>query len=490
MGTLSLNLPLPVLNGAGAGVDCSTLGAPRTITCQGELAGAVIAIEVSTDAGVSYTPLYAFNGPTEVVIPVAAQYMRTNVSGRGSKPWLTFAVNVDVGAPDSGSTFGQLAMPVGNGGGAALDISAFENFNTFVCTGEFPGASVAIQISEEAVPGADDWSTIGAFYGRGGVLNRVVSAHWARAFVAGRGDTFTAVLGVGTTDLGGGGGGGGSGVDLENAGVPLAGGPFSTLDLIGITASDSGGGVAQLVNNASVVTWKVGDTWATAYAQLQAITGPKICLVEYDPTGDRAMTARAGDPTDLNEVIFLGTSCATRQDGEGVTIAVEDGFRLAATTAPTGLERCSLQSQWITWDFTALTTPAFTTGVNQRVVYTQLGGQLKPSNTASVFAGTVAVALTNVVMAVGANFVTTDLDTCVIEAQGRTSFYGWTSTAGNQIAIFTDASCQWFPSQFVAAGFVIAGNVEVFNFAPNATGASLYAISVDGGGNVVATLVP
>lgn len=209
MGTLSLNLPLPVNNGAGAGVDCSTLGAPRTITCQGELAGAVVAIEVSTDAGVSYTPLHAFNGPTEIVIPVAAQYMRTNVSGRGSKPWLTFSVNVDVGAPDSGSTFGALAMPVLNGGGAALDVSAFENFCSFVCTGVFAGCSIAIQISEEAVPGASDWSTVAAFYGKGGVVNRVVSAHWMRAFVTGRvsGDPFTAVLGVGNTDLGGGGGG-------------------------------------------------------------------------------------------------------------------------------------------------------------------------------------------------------------------------------------------------------------------------------------------
>ena len=43
-----------------------------------------------------------------------------------------------------------------------------------------------------------------------------------------------------------GGGGGGSGVDLENGGVPLAGGPFGTLNLIGATATDAGGGTADV----------------------------------------------------------------------------------------------------------------------------------------------------------------------------------------------------------------------------------------------------
>ena len=33
--TLSLNLPLPVANGAGTAVDVSTLGAPLTLTCVG-----------------------------------------------------------------------------------------------------------------------------------------------------------------------------------------------------------------------------------------------------------------------------------------------------------------------------------------------------------------------------------------------------------------------------------------------------------------------
>lgn len=42
------------------------------------------------------------------------------------------------------------------------------------------------------------------------------------------------------------GGGGGGGVELENGGVPLAGGPFYTLNLVGITAVNNGGGEATL----------------------------------------------------------------------------------------------------------------------------------------------------------------------------------------------------------------------------------------------------
>jgi len=43
-------------------------------------------------------------------------------------------------------------------------------------------------------------------------------------------------------------GGGGGGVQLENASTPLAGGPFTTLNLVGTTAVNSGGSVATLTS--------------------------------------------------------------------------------------------------------------------------------------------------------------------------------------------------------------------------------------------------
>lgn len=44
---------------------------------------------------------------------------------------------------------------------------------------------------------------------------------------------------------------GGAGVELENGGVPLAGGPFDTLNLIGATATDVGGGTADVTVSGS-----------------------------------------------------------------------------------------------------------------------------------------------------------------------------------------------------------------------------------------------
>lgn len=488
MGTLSFNLPLPVLNGAGAAVDCSTIGAPRTITCIGELAGAVIGIEISDDGGVTYGPLYAFNGKAgEVVIPVVAQWMRATVSGRGSKPWLTFSVNVDVGGPDSGSTFAGLPMPVLNGAGAAVDVSAMEPFTTMLCTGAFAGCSVAIQISEDNI----DYASVVAFGGTGGLKSQMINASWMRTFVSGReaGQPFSAAASVGSATLGG---GVLDGVLVEDEGNPVV--TTKTLNFVGagVTATDVAGVGTITIPGAGASTvfqWLVGVTWATIYAAMAAVPGPKILLVQYDPAGPRVMTAGAG-AYDLNEVLFFGTSSVSQQNGEGTTIAVDDGVTFADAPVTGGTNRCSVQSQWLSWDFTALTGPAYTAAAGDRATWTQLGGQFAGSGAAVVFDGTLAMSLTNVQVTSG-QVMTTSLSTSVIEAQANSSFFGssWITTAGNSIAIFTDASCNWSLAQFVAGGWVEAGAVVVNNFALG-TANQLYAISVDGGGAVIATLAP
>lgn len=239
----------------------------------------------------------------------------------------------------------------------------------------------------------------------------------------------------------------------------------------------------------AVVVWRVGETWDVAYARLAAVAGPKICLVEPDPTtSQRAMTNRGGAPTDLNQVLFMGTSSVTKQS-EGTTIVVADGTKFADTLASPGGLRCSVQSQWLSWDFSALTSPAYTSS-GSRATWTQLGGQLKGSTTDTVFDGTLAVSLTNVEFSSGV-INRTSLDTSTIEAQAGSSFFGdsWVTTAGNQIAILTDASCEWSLSLFVAGGWVMTGNVTVINFALG-TANQLYSLSVNAGGLVVATLAP
>lgn len=82
MTIVALNLPLPVLNGPGAAVDVSTVGGPLTFTCVGSFPGSTIAIEISNNGGLTYSPLYVFQAQAETVQAVAAEFVRCNVSGR------------------------------------------------------------------------------------------------------------------------------------------------------------------------------------------------------------------------------------------------------------------------------------------------------------------------------------------------------------------------------------------------------------------------
>lgn len=202
MAIMTLNLPLPVLNGPGAAVDVSAFGGPLTFECVGSFPGATIGIEVSTNGGVTFSPLFMFQGQNTRVVPVAAQWVRAVVAGR--KTTVPFAVTIDVAGPGGTSEFAALPMPALNGAGLAVDTSGFARFVTAVCTGAFGGAVVSLQISENNI----DWDTIAQFAGTGGVFSQAVSALWMRAFVSGRRATvpFGADLSAGATDIGGGGG--------------------------------------------------------------------------------------------------------------------------------------------------------------------------------------------------------------------------------------------------------------------------------------------
>ncbi len=240
MGNLFFNLPLPAGNGPGAAVDVSSLGAPRTIECVGSFVGATIAIEASSDGGATFSPLTSFqNKGGEQVLPAVVQFVRTLVSGR--KLTVPFSANVDIAANDGGSLFAVLPLPVQNGAGVAVDLSAFGNLTTVNVTGAFAGASVAVEISEDNLA----WAPLVAFGGQGGIKTKDVTAAWARANVSGRKTAvpFGAVVAIGAADIVT---QSASTIVVADEGVPL--GSFTELDFVGagVTATNAGGGIAQI----------------------------------------------------------------------------------------------------------------------------------------------------------------------------------------------------------------------------------------------------
>jgi hypothetical protein len=231
MANVFANLPLPAGNGAGAAVDVSTMGRSRTIVVSGAFSGALITVEASVDGGVTFAPVASFQGGRrELTIDVAAEFMRTLVSGRSNA--VPFSANVDVSSNDDGGLFLAIPLPAGNGNGAAVDASALGTFNTFIVGGTFAGARILVEVSEDGV----GWAPLISFAAQGNIANRIVTAAWYRANVSGRSGPvpFTATLAVGAVNdvSGGGGGGGGAGVSncliYQPGGAGVGPGTFSS----------------------------------------------------------------------------------------------------------------------------------------------------------------------------------------------------------------------------------------------------------------------
>jgi hypothetical protein len=204
---LYANLPMPAGNGPGAAVDTSQMGRTKSVMVAGSFAGATVTIEISTDGGVGWAPLYSFQDVDvgKRTFYVACNRMRVNVSGRVLP--VPFSANADVGAFDNPPGFVNLPMPVLNGPGAAVDVSAFGRFMTIIASGEFPGAGITIEASEDGT----GYIPLTTYFGRAGLFTDEIVAQFLRVNVSGRNDVrpFTATVdaGLGDFDTGAGGGG-------------------------------------------------------------------------------------------------------------------------------------------------------------------------------------------------------------------------------------------------------------------------------------------
>jgi hypothetical protein len=267
------NLSLPALNGAGAAVDTSLMGIPKTIEVVGSFRGTSIAVEVSEDGGSTFAPITVFqNNGGKVVLDVVADFMRVNVQGR--KTSRAFSANCDVGAPAATPAFVSIPMPAANGAGAAVDISTLGDFVTIVVGGSFKGAVVSFEISEDGV----DYAPLFSFAGQGGTKSALITASYIRSNVTGRKDVvaFSATADLGAVASGGGGSGG---IDIDDDGVPLAGGPFDEIDFTGggVVAADAGGGKATVTITGRVMA--LPEQWSQTLVPTNQTSVPLSQLV-------------------------------------------------------------------------------------------------------------------------------------------------------------------------------------------------------------------
>jgi hypothetical protein len=237
----------------------------------------------------------------------------------------------------------------------------------------------------------------------------------------------------------------------------------------------------------SLFVWQVGVPWATIYAQMLLVPGPKICLVEWTAAGF-VMTAGTG-PTNLNDIYFWGIDDSGLN--ANVFISVSDGFTLATKTQFGG-NVAHLQSKDIRWTFNCATTPIATfTSSSDYVVINIDGGRLASGQ--RMINGDVKLRAFNGATIQGSAPVlirvfSSGTSSCELYSAAQLSGFVFTDDGtGKSLTVRLDAGCKYNGSLANMFGTSVPTMV-INNYTQNAAKAE-YRITVDGGGNLIATAV-
>ena len=318
-----VNIPVPAANGSGPAVDVSAFGASKTVSVAGPF-DAAVTIEYSNEAvPTSWAPLVTFNNPDGNTYDFVAHWMRATVRGYKSG-----TPQCDVGGPDHGASFASLPVTVGNGAGAAVDVSGLGTFKTVTVGGAYRG-NVQIEISEDGITA---WSQIGLGFPTPGGQSQAVTAHWMRAVRSG---VPLIDPGLPIVDVGGAQGADDNTIDVEDEGVNL--GAFSVLNFVGggVTATDAGGGVAQISVPAppvpAIIVEDEGIALPGVFTTLN-FTGGGIAATD---SGGGIAQINVPTPTVVveDEGVALGSFVAFNFVGGGVT-ASDAGGGLAQISIP------------------------------------------------------------------------------------------------------------------------------------------------------------
>ncbi len=148
-----VSLPVPAVDGVGAWVDTSLLAPGKVLSVDGGPFSGTIYIEGSNDNQVSAAPVDVLPFTSDAQAPAncvaTLQFMRVRRSGTITTT--AGAPTVRVSAELGTNIFGALAVPAGNGVGAAIDLSGGGNLNTFNVVGSLVGVEqLLIEISNDA----------------------------------------------------------------------------------------------------------------------------------------------------------------------------------------------------------------------------------------------------------------------------------------------------------------------------------------------------
>jgi hypothetical protein len=296
-------LPTNAAVGPGTAVNASTFGATKTVTVQAK--GSRVQIEVSLDtAGVDWAPLVGF-GVTggEMTFSVACKWIRATVVqyGGGGAPV------VEMGGTNDGTTLLALTVPVGDGPGAGVDVSALPLFKTVQVGGAFTGTLI-VQVSED---GGVTYATAYSFLsGQQGLQSQIIAADFMQVVRSGTSDSSQPLVNVGACFVGG--------------GSPGPTGPGGPTGPSGAPTGPTGPTGAAGTNGATGTTGSTGPTGARG---TQGIPGPTGNTGTQGPTGSDGATG----PTGAGATGPTGTA-----GGAGATGSTGPTGAASTVTGPTG----------------------------------------------------------------------------------------------------------------------------------------------------------
>jgi hypothetical protein len=262
-----VNIPVPSSNGSGAPVDVSMFGATKTVSVAGPFVAGVTIEFTNELVPTQWAPLFTFNNPDGNTFDVACRWMRATV-----RDYRSGSPQCDVGGTDDGSLFVSIPVTVGNGVGAAVNVSALGLFKTVTVGGPFRG-NVQLEISEDGVTA---WSQIGFGFPNPNSQSSIVAARWMRAVRAGVPQIDP---GLPIVDVGGG---------------NCCAGPIGPTGPTGPGGGPTGPTGPQGITGPTGPQGITGPTGANGDTGPQGITGPTGPQGITGPTGPQGITGPTG----------------------------------------------------------------------------------------------------------------------------------------------------------------------------------------------------